>query len=161
MQGMNFADIAHLKNENIADGRISYYRLKTKGTVRELKKISVKITPEIEALLYQLRSEEEGHDAYVFPILQPGMSAERQKAVIKQFIKDTNDALNLIGEKLELPLKLTTYVARHSYATILKRSGVPTAVISETLGHENEKTTENYLDSFDLEVYDEVNKHLL
>ena len=105
---MNFADIAHLKNENIADGRISYYRLKTKGTVRELKKISVKVTPEIESLLDQLRAEERDHDAYVFPILQPGMRAERQKAVIKQFIKDTNDALNLIGEKLELPLKLTT-----------------------------------------------------
>ena len=48
--------------------------------------------------------------------------------------KAANKALHKIGEKLGIPIDLTTYVARHSYATVLKRSGVSTAIISESLG---------------------------
>ena len=50
-----------------------------------------------------------------------------------------------------LDVNLTTYVARHSYATVLKRSGVNVALISETMGHADLKTTQIYLDSFDNE----------
>jgi site-specific recombinase XerD len=46
-------------------------------------------------------------------------------------------------------MPLTTYVARHSFATILKRSGAPTEFISESLGHKDLRTTENYLDGFE------------
>jgi len=59
-----------------------------------------------------------------------------------------------------LPIKLTTYVARHSFATILKREGVPTSVISETLGHSSEKITQIYLDSFENKQIDEAFSHL-
>jgi integrase/recombinase XerD len=44
---------------------------------------------------------------------------------------------------------LTTYFARHSYATILKNSGESIEFIKESLGHKTSKTTENYLSSFD------------
>ena len=54
-----------------------------------------------------------------------------------------------IGQHLEIDIPLTTYVARHSFATILKRSGAPIEFISESLGHQDLKTTENYLDSFE------------
>ena len=64
-------------------------------------------------------------------------------------------------ERLELPIPLTTYVARHSYATILKRAGVSTSIISESLGHSSEKITQVYLDSFDNEQVDEAMKNLL
>ena len=57
--------------------------------------------------------------------------------------------LKLIGEDIGYDKPLTTYAARHSFATILKRSGAPTELISESLGHKSLKTTEAYLDSFE------------
>ena len=53
------------------------------------------------------------------------------------------------GEELNIPIKLTTYVARHSYATVLKRAGVATSIICESLGHSSEKVTQIYLDNFE------------
>ncbi|WP_258100634.1 site-specific integrase [Marinoscillum pacificum] len=115
-QGMNFTDIAFLKNENIYDGRINYIRRKTKRTAKSVKLLSIKIT---------------------------------------------NKWLKKIADKLEINFKLTSYVARHSYATVLKRSGVATNIISESLGHYSEKTTQVYLDGFEKQVIDEANQHLL
>ena len=54
-----------------------------------------------------------------------------------------------------------TYVARHSFATVLKRSGVNISIISEALGHTNLSTTQYYLDSFENEQIDEAMKNLL
>jgi site-specific recombinase XerD len=72
-----------------------------------------------------------------------------------------NKDLKEIAALAKIEFNLTTYVARHSYATVLKRSGVATAVISEALGHQNEKTTQIYLDSFENAVIDEADKLLV
>ena len=55
-----------------------------------------------------------------------------------------------IGKALGID-HISTYTARHSFATVLKRSGANIAYISESLGHQNLKTTENYLASFEKE----------
>ncbi|MFZ6038007.1 MAG: tyrosine-type recombinase/integrase [Bacteroidota bacterium] len=73
----------------------------------------------------------------------------------------TNKDLKEIGKSLKLPLTLTTYVARHSFATVLKRSGVSTSIISESLGHSSEKVTQYYLDNFENDQLKESMKHLL
>lgn len=75
--------------------------------------------------------------------------------------KRTNHALKKIGAYLDIPLKLTTYVARHSYATVMKRSGVSTAIISESFGHSSEKITQIYLDSFENSQVSEAMTNLL
>ncbi|MFN5432775.1 MAG: tyrosine-type recombinase/integrase, partial [Cyclobacteriaceae bacterium] len=62
---------------------------------------------------------------------------------------------------LTLGVNLTTYAARHSFATVLKRSGAPTEFISESLGHKDLRTTENYLDSFEDNVKESYQKQLL
>ena len=54
-----------------------------------------------------------------------------------------------------------TYTARHSFATVLKKSGVNIALISEALGHSDLATTQIYLDSFDNEQIDDAMKNLL
>jgi len=65
-----------------------------------------------------------------------------------------NKSLKEIGDLCGIESPLISYVARHSYATIAKYKGVPTAVISEALGHVSEEVTQVYLDSFDKEVMD-------
>lgn len=62
---------------------------------------------------------------------------------------------------MNISTPLTTYAARHSFATILKRSGVNIALISEVMGHTSLFTTQFYLDSFDNEQVDEAMKNLL
>lgn len=64
----------------------------------------------------------------------------------------------MLGDILNFRIPLTTYVARHSWASIAKRSGIPTSVISEGLGHDSEKTTQIYLDSFENNVLDAANE---
>ena len=68
-----------------------------------------------------------------------------------------NKKLKKISELLKLDVPLTTYVSRHSWATIAKKSGISTSVISEGLGHETEETTQVYLDSFENDVLDDAN----
>ena len=72
-----------------------------------------------------------------------------------------NKHLKEIVLVLNLSIPLTTYVARHSYATVLKRAGVSTSIISESLGHSSERITQIYLDSFNNEQIDEAMSHLL
>ncbi|MBK5245602.1 MAG: tyrosine-type recombinase/integrase, partial [Eubacteriaceae bacterium] len=74
----------------------------------------------------------------------------KEKDVIKAVTKLCNKRLKKIGTALGIE-SLSTYTARHSYATVLKRSGANIAYISESLGHNDLKTTENYLASFEKE----------
>lgn len=72
-----------------------------------------------------------------------------------------NDILRTLGKRLGIEANITTYVARHSFASVLKKSGVNIALISEALGHSDLATTQIYLDSFDNKQVDEAMKHLL
>ena len=80
---------------------------------------------------------------------------------IRKVTKGVNRNLKKIGSFLGLNIPLTTYVARHSFATVLKRSGVNVAIISEALGHTSLSTTQFYLDSFDNEQIDDAMKAMI
>ena len=66
-----------------------------------------------------------------------------------------------IGEDIGLELPLTMYVARHSWATTARSEGVPISVISEGMGHDNEKTTQIYLASLESSVVDKANRKII
>ena len=152
MGGINFADVAYLTGRNIMDGRLVYSRRKTK------KIINLPLQQDALDVLNKYRSESD----YLFPIFLPYHKTEQQRRNrLHKVITKVNDALKDIGKELGIPIDLTTYVARHSYATVLKRSGVSTAIISESLGHSSEKVTQIYLDSFENSQIDEAMKNLL
>jgi integrase/recombinase XerD len=71
----------------------------------------------------------------IIPILDPYGDADRQRAQIRQFTQVTNDWMKVIASKLGIEKKVTTYTARHSFSTVLKRSGASIEFISEALGH--------------------------
>ena len=97
----------------------------------------------------------------MFPILSNAHKTEHQKLnSLKKVITKVNKALKAIGEELNIPIKLTTYCARHSYATVLKRAGVATSIISESLGHSSERVTQIYLDSFENNQIDKAMEYL-
>lgn len=151
--GINFIDIAKLKHSNIIENQLIYNREKTK------KLISIPLQAETMNIIAKYKDNE---SPYIFPILSPFHQTEIQIANrLHKVLAKVNKYLKEIGEKLELPIPLTTYVARHSYATVLKRAGVSTSIISESLGHSSERVTQIYLDSFDNEQINDAMKNLL
>ena len=148
MRGMSFVDIAFLRNRDIVNGRVLYTRKKTG------QKFSIKLTEEAKAIIdkYHYTDEPQG---FVFQIIDRKGS---EYLDYRNALRLTNKKLKTIGEDAGCSIKISTYVSRHSWATIAKRSGIPTAVISEGMGHNSEKTTQIYLDSFENEVIDDANE---
>ena len=109
----------------------------------------INVTPPMQAVIDRWGNPPKA-DNYIFPILTGKEDAFRAKLVSREFITKINLRMKRIGEAIGVG-KITTYAARHSFATVLKRSGANIAYISESLGHQDLKTTENYLASFERE----------
>ena len=149
--GINFIDIANLTHDNLIEGRLIYKRHKTS------KLIKIPLQPQALELIEKYHTKD---SPYLFPILSTFHKTEIQKANrIHKVISKVNERLKQIGEELNLPIKLTTYVARHSQATVMKKAGVSTSVIREIMGHSSERVTQIYLDSFDNEQIDNAMKN--
>lgn len=149
--GINFTDLAHLKLENLIDGRMEFTRKKTK------KDYSIKITESMQKILDLYCVGKEKSDL-IFPIIKRSGNPELEFLDIREKRRIYNQKLKEIATLCGIETNLTSYVSRHSWATIAKHKGVPVAVISEGMGHEDVKTTEIYLDSFDKEVLDDFNE---
>ena len=89
-------------------------------------------------------------DNFIFPVLDGKEDAMRRKLKTQYLTRAINKRMHAIGEALGIG-SISTYTARHSFATVLKRAGANIAYISESLGHSDLKTTENYLASFERE----------
>ena len=154
--GINFTDMANLTPDNIVEGRLLYIRQKTG------KKINLPLCKEVNIIIQKYINQDKTNK-YIFPILHQNVhKTEMQKYNRrKKVLLKVNNALKKISEKTGIKANLTTYVARHSYATVLKNSGVNIALIGETLGHSDLKTTQIYLDSFENEQIDAAMANLL
>lgn len=159
--GMNPKDIACLKYKNIHDEYLIFERSKTERALRsDPKPITVFINDDMKAIIDRWGNKDKSPNNYIFPIMEPGISPLRQYELIQLFVRFINDWMQHILRNLGIDKKVTTYVARHTFSTVLKRSGASTEYIQEALGHRDIKTTENYLDSFDKEVKKEFAQRL-
>lgn len=150
--GINMTDIANLRWGNLDSKTIIFMREKTKRSRREnpIKIVALRnqhidrIIDKWKKVTYIDRND------YIFDILSLRDNAETARKKIQQFTHVNNKWTKRIGEDLHFEMPLTTYVARHSFATILVRSGAPLAFTSQTLGHSNITTTQRYFAGFDL-----------
>jgi integrase len=143
---MSFVDIAYLKRENIVKGEIRYCRRKTGQLIR------IRIEPCIQNIIDKY-SNDMSLD-YVFPILEKRLKSVKYNTSLKNL----NNSLLKISELLSLDPPVTTYVARHTWATMARRGGVPVSTISECMGHTSEKTTQIYLSSIEQKSIDDANR---
>jgi integrase/recombinase XerD len=156
-RGMNFADLARLTHANIQNGRIEYRRQKTKRKGRDAD-FSIKLNDTLAEILATF----EGHrGTHLFPILSAEHVTEKQqwtriKKCLKMVNADLKEAATLVG----IATNLTTYVARHTFATTWKRKGASVEMISEAMGHSSVDVTANYLGRFPSEVLDEADAML-
>ena len=150
-RGMSFVDVAFLKKNDIKDGVICYKRKKT-GQL-----MMVKIEPCIKAIMERYNSNS---SIYVFPILK---SVEYCNAFreYQSAINIYNRNLRRLSVMLRLESKLTSYTARHSWATAARKHNIPISVISAGMGHTSEQTTRIYLAMLENIVIDNANQTIL
>ncbi len=155
--GMNFGDIARLRYKDIVKGRVNYSRHKTQ------KLLSFQLVPNALQIIEKYSRANHAQEDYIFPILDRSEHKTAQQIFnrLHKVLRKVNRELKTLGEQIGLEMPLTTYVARHTYATVLKRSGVSVALISESLGHSDLSTTQIYLDSFENSQIDAAMQNLL
>ena len=149
---MNIKDVINLRFSNFEEDSIHFERIKTSSTDQSPKPIIVSLIPQAKEIINRWKQKKRAPDDYVFPVIKKSMTEDEKAKVKHQFIKTINKYMKRIGIEIGYDKPLTTYSARHSYATILKRSGAPLSFISEALGHKSLLTTESYLDSFEDET---------
>jgi len=161
-QGMPFVDIAYLKAGDIENGTIRYKRHKTKQPV------TVTLVPEAKEIIRRYcdinkgkenkTDKEKTKDYYIFGIINNSTDSTKAYRQYRSGLATQNRRLKKIGKMLGFDLPLTTYIARHTWATLAQNNGVPTAVISRSLGHTSETTTRIYLGSMDTKVLAKYNR---
>jgi integrase/recombinase XerD len=157
--GMNFNDIARLRRRDIVDGILTYSRTKTYRTERNKESTVITLRDEALRIINKWGSRNIAPGAYVFPILREGLTPLQEKHIIADWIKDVNASLKEACREIKIP-KITTYWARHTFATTLKRNGASLEEIQEALGHADPRTTKLYLDSFDIETKRKISNML-
>jgi integrase len=159
--GMNLKDICLLKYKNIKGNSIKFYRSKTANSTAESKEIVVSIIERNKAIIDRWGVNPFTQDDYVFPEYYIGITPEQQRVVVQALTKQVNKYMKRIVGALEIKADITSYWARHTFSTVLKRSGVNISYISESLGHSNVATTENYLDGFEDDAREAITRKLL
>lgn len=147
--GINVADFVRLRYRDIVNGEICFVRQKTERTTKTCKEIRVIVTERMQAIIDRWGNPFRP-DSFIFPILDGTEDATWRKMKTLYATKAINKRMKMVGEQLGIG-GVSTYTARHSFATVLKRAGANIAYISESLGHQDLKTTENYLASFERE----------
>ena len=148
--GLNVKDFCLLKYKNIEEDFIIFNRAKTIRTRRSNPEpIRISMKEDARRIIAKWGQNQFSLDTYIFPFLKVGMTLEKQRDIVKLLTRLINEHMKQIAEDLRIFKPVTTYYARHSFATILKNSGVSTEFISEALGHTSLETTKSYLAGFE------------
>ena len=148
---MSFVDIAYLKKTDISNGVISYCRRRT-GQL-----MSVRIE---SCMQYIVNKYKENTSEYIFPIIKSDDKGEAYKQY-RSAINIYNRNLGILSDMIGSGCKLSSYTARHSWATAARKHDVPISVISAGMGHNSETTTQIYLKSIEDNEIDKFNAELI
>lgn len=140
--GLNVKDIVSLKYSQMGEDGFSFERGKT-GAL-----ISVVLNDYCREVIKTYGNQNTGPKQYVFPFLKIGMTAEQKRSATYKLTWFINQHFKKYAKSVGVDSGVGTYAARHSFATGLIRSGMPTAFVQEALGHTTEKTTQRYLAGF-------------
>ena len=150
-RGMSFVDIAYLQEKDLKGNVLTYRRKKT-GQL-----LNIQWEHCMQEIVNKYSSSTISH--YLLPIIKrPEGNVRKQYQNVQSLI---NRNLKNIGKDLNLPIPLTMYCARHSWASIARSEGIPISIISEGMGHDSESTTQIYLASLETQVIDKANRKIL
>lgn len=149
-RGMSFIDMAYLKKKDLQNGILSYRRQKTN------QQLLIKWEKPMQEIIDKYGTTA---SPYLLPIIQNAEMDERRQ--YKNAAQLVNSKLRKLGERIGLSIPLTSYVARHAWASIARSKNIPLATISEAMGHDSENTTRIYLASLDTSAVDKANSQIL
>ncbi len=149
-RGMSFVDMAYLKKKDLHNGILSYRRQKTN------QQLFIKWEKPMQEIIDKYDTT---GTPYLLPIIKDVGKDERRQ--YKNASHLVNCKLKKIGMQLGLTIPLTTYVARHGWASIAKSKNIPISTISEAMGHDSENTTRIYLASLNTSVIDKANSLII
>jgi site-specific recombinase XerD len=160
MAGTRIEDMLKLKVKYIIDGRITFNMNKgnTKG-----KLISIEISPKIQEILNQYVTKDSKPDDYILPYLSSefdSLSKTDQKKEVASWTSYINGLLKEIGDDACISTKITTHIARHSFASAVQKVTKDIESVSKALGHSSVKITQRYLEELNVENQDEMMKSL-
>lgn len=155
--GMNIKDIASLKYSNLHGDSLTFSRAKTIDTTKaNHKPIVVALSDFPLNVIGKYGNEDKSPSNYIFPILNKGMSPDEQTKAVKNFTRFINQHIKTLAKAAKLTDEISTYWARHSFATNAIRNGASLELIQESLGHNDLKTTLNYWGGFEDNVKREI-----
>lgn len=150
-RGMAFVDMAYLRKSDVEDGVLRYVRRKT----GQLMTVRVE---ECAGRIMGRYSANAGER--VFPILGDGDDGEAYERYYNA-LNVYNRRLATLSRMLGISCRLTSYTARHSWATVARDHNVPVSIISAGMGHATEQTTRIYIASLENSVIDDANREIL
>ena len=153
LRGMPFIDLAHLRKSDLRNRRITYRRHKTG------KLMVVDVPPDAMRLLQKYRDKTDSE--YLFPLLHGGQFMEEHHHRYQETLRHFNRELARLMKQLLPGVSVSSYTARHTWATLAYHSGVPVGLISQSLGHSSIRVTMTYLKPFDAEVIDRINRQVI
>jgi len=149
-RGMAFVDMAFLKKKDLQNGVLSYRRQKTG------QQLFIRWERPMQEIVNKYDTSA---TPYLLPIILDPASDDRQQYL--NAAHRVNNRLKKLGIQLGLTTPLTSYVARHAWASIARSNNIPLSTISEAMGHDSETTTRIYLASLDTSVIDEANSIII
>lgn len=132
--------MAYLRKSDLRDGMVRYSRRKTRQTLEVVWENAMQDIVDGYAHLT-------AGSPYLLPIITRSDGTERRQ--YERMERKVNRGLRKIARMVNLPMPLTTYVARHTWASLARDAGFPLSVISRGMGHESLRTTQVYLSSID------------
>ncbi|WP_170245248.1 tyrosine-type recombinase/integrase [Gelidibacter salicanalis] len=157
--GMNFKDIALLKYSDIKEDKFTYYRAKTFDKTAEKTAITIYLTDFTNSIISNYGNKDKSD--FVFNIVNSKDTIQTQYKKIKNFTRLVNDHIKRIAKRNDLPNDISTYWARHSFATNSLRKGASMEFVSEALNHSDLNVTKNYFAGFEDEAKKEFANSLL
>lgn len=147
--GMNIKDIALLQWQDLDGDTLSFYRAKTINTARKnLTPVTVYLTPFALEVITKYRTANNSKKQLIFPILDPNQTEFEQFTAVKNFTRFINQNFRKFAQENGIEENVSTYWARHSFATTAIRKGASMEFVSEALNHSDVKTTQNYFAGF-------------
>ena len=154
LRGLPFVDLSFLKKSEYKGNIIAYRRKKTG------RYLVVQLDKTAQVLIKSLMNKDQS-SLYLFPIIHhPDGSKEAYKEY-QAALKTFNKRLIAIGKYLRINQKLSSYTARHTWATMAFICNINPAIISQSMGHSSIKVTETYLKPFQQNIINEANKAVL
>lgn len=147
--GMNVKDIALLRYSDIQGDTLSFYRAKTMNTAKgNLRKVEVYLTDKAKAIIQQYGQKNTHSGQLVFDVINDRMTEDQKRRSIQAFTRFINQHLKKLAVHAGLTGDVSTYWARHSFATNAIRNGASMEFVGEALSHSNLKTTQAYFAGF-------------